>query len=169
MGVIHKLKPDIKDYIIASKKNNPDLSCRKLSAVILGKFQMKLSKSTINSLFKVSGLSMPVGRRRKVRRRTALEAKGLGAVLLKAADCLIGGSIRISDLIRGRLKKDDGDLSVKTEALIYSTLYDKSKNIQADFAHGLLNLAGKKFFPSDISGFLNELTRRRRYLSIYQE
>ena len=159
MGVIHKLKPDIKDYVIVSKKNNPDLSCRKLSAMILGKFQMKLSKSSINALLKASGLSLPVGRRRKARRRAALEAKGLGAVLLKVADCLIGGSAHIAELIKNRFKKDDGDLLAKTEASIYSILYDKSKDIQADSAYGLFSLAGKKFSSADIAGFFNELNQ----------
>jgi hypothetical protein len=63
MGVIFKLKPEIRDFIIEQKKASPDLSCRKLTCLVEEKFQLKVSKSSINSVFKQLGLSMPVGRR----------------------------------------------------------------------------------------------------------
>lgn len=68
MGVIYKLKPEIKDFILEQKKVFPIISCRKLSSLVQEKFQIKVSKSSINSLFKEADLSMPVGRRSKKKR-----------------------------------------------------------------------------------------------------
>lgn len=65
MGVIYKLKPEIRDFILEQKKTDPNLSCRSLSNVVEQKFQLKVSKSSINALFKETGLSSPVGRRQK--------------------------------------------------------------------------------------------------------
>lgn len=69
MGVIYKLKPEVKDFILEQKKNNPNVSCRNLSSLVQEKFQVKVSKSSINAIFKESGLSMPVGRRRIHKKR----------------------------------------------------------------------------------------------------
>jgi hypothetical protein len=68
MGVIYKLKSEIKDFILEEKKKNPILGCRGLSGLVESKFAIKLSKSSINALIKEAGLSMPVGRRPKKRR-----------------------------------------------------------------------------------------------------
>lgn len=65
MGVIHKLKTDVRDFILEQKKVNPKLSCRHFTAIIEDRFQAKVSKSSVNSLIKQAGLSMPIGRRPK--------------------------------------------------------------------------------------------------------
>ena len=65
MGVIYKLKPEVKDFILEEKKVNPQVSCRNLAKLVQEKFNISLSKSSINLIFKEAGLSMPVGRRRK--------------------------------------------------------------------------------------------------------
>lgn len=101
MGITYKLLPKIKDFIIEQKKKQPNLSCRKAKALIEKKFKAAVSKSSINSLFKQSGLSNPIGRTRK-RRRSLIEAGGLGSILLKAIDQLLGGSILISEAIKNR-------------------------------------------------------------------
>lgn len=69
MGIIYKLKPEIESFILEQKKSNTAISCRGLVSNVEEKFQVKISKSSINSIFKKSGLSMPVGRRVKKRRR----------------------------------------------------------------------------------------------------
>jgi hypothetical protein len=69
MGVIYKLRPEIKNYILEQKKTNPILSCRGLTNLIESNFQIKVSKSTINSIIKAAGLSLPVGRRQKKKRK----------------------------------------------------------------------------------------------------
>jgi len=76
VGVIYKLKPEVIEFILASKKTDPKLSCRSMVALIEAKYQTKVSKSSINVLFKQSGLSMPVGRRRTKRKYT-LKLKGV--------------------------------------------------------------------------------------------
>lgn len=72
MGVIHKLLPNVKEYILAKKQKEPQISCRQLSEIVSDKFKTKISKSTINNIFKQADLSLPVGRRRKKRRKTAI-------------------------------------------------------------------------------------------------
>ncbi|MFZ2938615.1 MAG: helix-turn-helix domain-containing protein, partial [Candidatus Omnitrophota bacterium] len=73
MGTVYKLKPEIKAFILEKKKENLALSCRKVTQLIEEQFKNKISKSTINAIFKESGLSMPVGRRPKKRRRPSLK------------------------------------------------------------------------------------------------
>lgn len=69
MGVVYKLKPEIKNWLLEKKRAHPALSCRGLVSLIEEEFKIRVSKSSINSLFKEAGLSMPVGRRQKKRRR----------------------------------------------------------------------------------------------------
>ena len=69
MGVVHKLKPEVIKFILDSKQAHPNLSCRNLTALLLEKFQVKVSKSSINTLFKENNLSMPVGRRQKQKKK----------------------------------------------------------------------------------------------------
>ena len=68
MGVIHKLRPDVRDFIVGQKKTAPALSCRALTILITEKLGIKVSKSSINSLFQEAGLSLPVGRRAKIKK-----------------------------------------------------------------------------------------------------
>lgn len=67
MGVIYKLKPEIIDFILGKKKENTILSCRGITTLVESTFNIKVSKSSINSVIKQAGLSMPVGRRLKKR------------------------------------------------------------------------------------------------------
>ncbi len=158
MGVIHKLRPEVKNYILEIKKNNPHLGCRRLSPLIEEKFKIKLSKSSINFIIKDAGLSMPVGRRQKKRRQTrslqvqephlpsikvtltppvapvavpAQETESSRIILLKAADYLLGGTYQITEAIRRQLKSQATDLQEKTEALLYSSLSGESELTQS--------------------------------------
>lgn len=63
MGVTHKLKPEVIDFIVQQKKSFPNISCRHLSEVVSTTFKIKVSKSSINSVLQESHLSSPVGRR----------------------------------------------------------------------------------------------------------
>ena len=69
MGVVHKLKPEVLSFIIENKQNNPTISCRHLTLLILEQLHIKVSKSSINAVFKDNNLSMPIGRRRKQRKK----------------------------------------------------------------------------------------------------
>ena len=161
MGVIYKVKTEIKNFILEQKKNQPVLSCRGLAALAQEKFQIKVSKSSINSLIKESGLSMPVGRRRKKRRRPLeippkiqeeiklltqaiskteepvevkleepKEIECTGAILLKAADYLIGGSHYINEAINRGLARQEEDSLAKIESLLWSLVDNKLSQSQ---------------------------------------
>jgi len=63
MGVIHKLKEDVVNFIIDQKKKNPSVSIRQLAAETSAKFQIKVSKSSVSTTLKNASLSSAVGRR----------------------------------------------------------------------------------------------------------
>ncbi len=69
MGIIYKIKPEVKEFIVNQKKSDPALSCRSLVDIVTERFKTHLSKSSINSIIKESGMSMPVGRRQKKKRQ----------------------------------------------------------------------------------------------------
>lgn len=228
MGIVYKLKPEVKEFILEQKKNNPILSCRGIASLLENKFQLKVSKSSINYIIKEAGLSLPIGRRRKKRRRPAAvtilptieialalpapvqaeepvtpieeapptiptqapleigyhrqpsdacgvlsltgqatsaeipielpsERECTGAILLKAADYLIGGSSYIAEAIKRLLNTQEPDLLAKTESLIYRPLFEMPDGAQSQGISDLWNLIGKKFSSEGISSYLNEL------------
>ena len=69
MGVVHKLKPEVIKFILDNKQTNPHLSCRNLTVMLLEQLQVKVSKSSINDIFKENNMSMPVGRRQKPKKK----------------------------------------------------------------------------------------------------
>jgi len=69
MGVIHKLRPAVRDFIVEQKKASPSLSCRNLTSIVIEQFHINVSKSSINAIFKENNLSMPIGRRRKQKKK----------------------------------------------------------------------------------------------------
>jgi len=156
LGVIYKLKPEIKDYILEQKKNKPTLSCRSLTNLIENKFQIKVSKSSINSIIQQTGLSMPVGRRRKARRRRP-EAQGLGAILLKAADYLIGGSCLMAEAIKNRLNIQPAQTLANTESLIYLPLFALPDNASLGPDSGLWLLINQRLSLERITSYQKEL------------
>ena len=158
MGVIHKLKPKIRDFIIQKKTAEPNLSCRKLTSLILDKFQVKVSKSSINTLIKQLGMSMPVGRRRKKKRRLMPEAEGLGTIMLKAADYLAGGTYYMTDLIKKRLNSEAPEILPKTECLLYGSLFDNLENLGSKPDCALWPIVNQKFAPKDLLSYLKDLT-----------
>ncbi|MEK7308313.1 MAG: hypothetical protein AAB089_04510 [Nitrospirota bacterium] len=69
MGIVHKLKPEVLNFILENKQKDPALSCRILTQLIFEKLQVKVSKSSINAIFKEHNLSMPIGRRQKHKKK----------------------------------------------------------------------------------------------------
>lgn len=186
MGVIHKLKPEIIEFLLAQKKAEVKLSCRQLSQLILDKFKIELSKSSVNTVIKNAGLSQPVGRRRKKRKYSRkeklpapplllagpevkpeeklLEVVGLpvetellaelessGAILLKAADYLMGGTPAFVQIIQNRLARQEKNLKPLTEALIYLSLFEKEERVK------IWPLIGEQLSEESLTSFLNEL------------
>ena len=62
MGVIYKLKKDVVDFVLAEKKANPALSCRRLVTLVEEKFSIAVSKSAVNEILQSASLSSPIGR-----------------------------------------------------------------------------------------------------------
>ncbi len=249
MGVIYKLQPETKNFILEKKKANPDLSCRAFKALIEEQLKIKVSKSSVNAVFKEAGLSLPVGRRYKGGKRRpeksriiglltlqpsiisepivqtesltpvpepapepvipeppkpiivqttppaaekaekgdvsvfpeektkektetspvllagrgrlnvpypvdksspVSEGQTTGAILLKAADYLNGGVYRLAETIRTKLRVYSPDILAKTEALLYSRLFD-----QPDMS--LWTLINCQLTPEGITAYSNEL------------
>jgi hypothetical protein len=67
MPKLGKITDSIKDTILEESRKNPGASCRVLSKLLERKLNVRVSKSSINSILKDSGLSDKVGRKRKVR------------------------------------------------------------------------------------------------------
>ncbi len=63
MGVVYKLKEEVIDFILEQKKYDPAISVRRLASVAAAKFQIEISKSSINTILKNANLSSMVGRR----------------------------------------------------------------------------------------------------------
>jgi hypothetical protein len=178
MGVVYKLKPKIREFILEKKKTNPNLSCRKFADLILKKFKIKVSKSSINLLLKGSGLSMPVGRRRK-RKRAKQEVVGLAPLLfLKAADHLLGATHYINELIKNRLNFTRApEIPGKTEALLFSFLIELMGKSRLNQDQGLEFLPNQQITPEVLSAYLNELQgvrllatdMQRIFSSLFQE
>ena len=63
MGVTYKFTDDLVAFVIEQKRQDPGLSCRKLAGIVQKEFQIKASKSAINTILKGSRLSSPIGRR----------------------------------------------------------------------------------------------------------
>ena len=89
MGVVHKLRPETIEFIIQQKKANPGLSCRGLADLLSATFKIKVSKSSVNEIIKVAGLSQPVGRRVSEASQTLKERIHL-ALSPEVGDKLVG-------------------------------------------------------------------------------
>lgn len=163
MGVIHKLKPEIRDFIIEQKKAKLNLSCRRLSSLIEDKFQAEVSKSSINSIIKEAGLSLPAGRRSKRKEVKLLEVKPAreneitGAILLKSADYLIGGSNIFVEVIKKHLTRKIQNLKEKTEFFLYRPLFAPSKDAQNSELSGLWALIGQEIPTDSLATYLDDL------------
>ena len=155
MGVAYKLKPKVESFIIEKKKLEPEASCRKLSALIDKKFMLKISKSTVNAIMKKTGLSMPVGRRRK-RRRVVFDINLGGVIFLKAMDHLAGGTHYIAEAIKGRLPHSGPELPAKIESLLYWPLFENSGQAPTSPDSSLWQLVEHNFSQEGLP-YLNEL------------
>jgi len=93
MGVIYKLQPETKTFIIEKKKANPDLSCRSLVTLIETELKIKVSKSSVNAVFKEAGLSAPVGRRYKDGRKRPEKSRVIGLLTSQLPEKLGDASV----------------------------------------------------------------------------
>lgn len=172
MGVIYKLNPDVTDFILSTRKNNPRLGCRAIADLVEKKYKTHISKSSVNDVLKSGGLSMPVGRRHKLRRNESF-GRGLGAMLLKSADRLIGGTGYLAEEISKDVDLPSADIQAALEYLLYLPLFGASGSAQLDSGlwplisrppqdEKVISSAGKLQKKSLSSGTVKELISRAR-------
>ncbi|MCX5697936.1 MAG: hypothetical protein NTU54_08245 [Candidatus Omnitrophica bacterium] len=157
MGVVYKLKPEITDFILSTRKNNPRLGCRAIASLVEKKYKTPVSKSSVSDVIKSTGLSMPVGRRRKSRRNEVF-GRGLGTILLKAADYLLGGTQGLAEAIKKRSDLPLADIRTGLEYLLYSPLFGASGN--APLESGLWPLINRTAQPGDIVSLARKLQEK---------
>ena len=72
MGTVYKIRQEVKDFIISTRKEHHSFSCRILAELVADKFHITISKSYVNTILKKAKLNGPLGRkiaaRRNVRR-----------------------------------------------------------------------------------------------------
>lgn len=182
MGIIHKLKSEVREFILEEKKNQPVLSCRMLTSLIENRFQIKVSKSSINSIIKKAGLSQPVGRRLKKRKynkakalleykpkevtpkielpvEVPVEPESTGIILLKGVDYLMGGTKYIAETVKSRLNLQEKDLLTQIESLIYLSLFEKPEAGKLTY---LNKLQAVKTLNLDILRIISSLLQEAR-------
>ncbi len=124
MGKTYKLKPYLVKFIKKQKLNNPALSCRSLSSIINRKFDIKVSKSSINKLFIELGLSQPPGRRAiKIESGSSTILDNMGIILLKAADLSLGLSDYLVSLVTLHLReRNKKQVRLKNDIILFYRL-----------------------------------------------
>ncbi len=68
MGTVYKVREEVKDFIISTRKKNPSFSCRILAELVADKFHITISKSYVNTILKRAKLNGPLGRKITIRR-----------------------------------------------------------------------------------------------------
>jgi len=161
MGTKHKLKPEIKEFIVLKKKEDISLSCRKLSKLVRDKFGFEVSKSTINALTKEEKLSSAVGRRKERLTYKGELVDNMGFYFLKATDILLGINVDVVDLLGRVLKRENySSLIKKNEILLFSgQLGSWPTRSNAILPEVLFYLAGNLYSTKSIYLYLNKLRR----------
>lgn len=80
-----------------------------------------------------------------------------GAILLKAADYLLGGTHHIVNAIKSRLNLTRLFINEMTESLIYLPLFETPSEPQRENLRGLWSLVGKSFSKEEILTYFIEL------------
>ncbi len=94
-----KVNETVISLIVDIKKHDKTISCRSLSKLLHSKYNIKLSKSSINKVIKKLTLSSPVGRPISKSFRVSGEVVGAGYVFLLGADRLLGLSAHIAEVL----------------------------------------------------------------------
>lgn len=113
----YKLSTEVIQFILNEKRNKPELSCRNIVPLVEQTFNIKLSKSSINSVIKDAHLSNAVGRLR-IRRPTINLIENGGFIFLHAADIKLSLLSNIED----KLEAYFSDIDLKTQQKINEIL-----------------------------------------------
>lgn len=99
MGYLYKILPEVERFIVSFKRRFPDTSCRKIAIETSKKFNIRISKSSVNNVIKNENLSSSVGRRQKIVLNTDSSLDHGGAFLLRGIDCFLGVSKAASEVL----------------------------------------------------------------------
>jgi len=163
MGVTYKFLPKIEKFILKKKKDQPRLSCRKLSRLVKAKFGISLGKSRINWFLKKEGVSSPVGRKRKrPYAKRILPYKHLGNFFLKCADLSSKGIPSLVDPIKKKFPKfSPFSIQTRNETLLYLKLLEIKELEEVKRAEKILEIvskiSGKNYRLSTLISYLNKL------------
>ncbi len=163
MGVTYKFLPKIEKFILKKKKDQPRLSCRKLSHLVRAKFGISLGKSRISWFLKKEGISSPVGRKRKrPYTKRILPYKGLGNFFLKCADLSLKGISSLIDPIRERFPKFSPlSIQARNETLLYLRLLEVKSSEEmkkiSRIPESISKILEKNYKSSTLISYLNKL------------
>ncbi|MFA5039174.1 MAG: helix-turn-helix domain-containing protein [Candidatus Omnitrophota bacterium] len=108
-----KIPPKIARFVLDARRRNVDYGVRQLAELVHIKFNLKVSKSSINNLIKKAHLSRPVGRGVLRTNRYSGDAYGVGYGFMLGALRLYGICERLAGII-----KKEGCSEEKMESLV---------------------------------------------------
>ncbi len=119
------LTKEIENYVINEKRINPTSSCRSLSLKVKERFGKSVSKSSINSLLKIRGLSERVGRPKKQGESGVIyDIDSAGAFFLKGIDEQLSLSVILRQFSRNALPKSNSKiLEYKNNLALYRPIF----------------------------------------------
>lgn len=168
MKIRVKISQEIEKFIIDHKRYNQSLSCRALSTLIAQKFNQKISKSSVNQILKVSGLSSAVGRPAKTKGKEAslsFEIDCAGVYFLKGVDEQVSLSLILRQFSRNIFSNSNSKvLECKNNVALYSPVFHPAGLERLDdySGNGLWQITsnGKKFHKSSIIKYLENINQR---------
>lgn len=88
-----------------------------------------------------------------------LEGEATGAIILKSADYFINGLSRINDIIKMQLRPAAQDSYAKTEALVYSSLFDSPPFLNLTSNSVFWTLIQQKLTPQALLSYLTDIEK----------
>lgn len=170
MGVIHKLKPEIVDYIIKQKESNPKLGCRKIAPLVRKKFGIDVSKSSINSVLKgqASAQIQPANTSAKTDDFVVFA----GAFFLLGADHLLGASMAVAEAAQSENPNKNPIILQKfTQALVLMRLLGMNdpQELKEYLDSSLWHVVGLNYThktPSEIISYYKTLKDKDAYYNL---
>ncbi len=157
-----KISDEVRRYAISRKLRNPDLGCREIASSASERFNIKISKSSINSILVSEKLRSPRGRGVSKVHRPSSELDGAGFVFLLGASLLLGLPAAIAKTVK-KLNPFSGlkpaTLETISEAWLMSkAIYNTSLDKIADYSKNeLWDLIGKKVSLGSLKRYLSSL------------
>ena len=173
MTIGYKIDPRIREFILQQKQFNANLSCRTLVPLIRQRFNLDVSKSSVNLVLRQVGLSNKVGRRR-TSKNSSLKVDGAGAYFLKAADINLGLASLFLRLVKARFPKASNSLiQAKNHALVFGPAFGirEPQDLQVYEKQGLWIISGasKKLSGRSLLNYSKSLDNQAFLLNLLTE